>query len=203
MKLKKICLVGCIFLMLLNVAIYPVNAYDNGITKKEMILLDKIYDGQAKIYNKNSTNISNEFITKTNKLYNSRNYQEIKNVISNEEYFITELMEQVELVDSRGLHTVTGGVRTSFICNSTSVLSTIYVYAQITYDYNTGKLKSRSSAKAKFVEKGDGKSCGVNQINSWVRVYSNSVEYIPDVYIYFKDNSYQHHQGGDVFEINF
>ena len=62
MKLKKICLVGCIFLMLLNVAIYPVNAYDNGITKKEMILLDKIYDGQAKIYNKNSTNISNEFI---------------------------------------------------------------------------------------------------------------------------------------------
>ena len=92
MKLKKICLVGCIFLMLLNVAIYPVNAYDNGITKKEMILLDKIYDGQTKIYNKNSTNISNEFITKTNKLYNSRNYQEIKNVISNEEYFITELM---------------------------------------------------------------------------------------------------------------
>ena len=103
MKLKKICLVGCIFLMLLNVAIYPVNAYDNGITKKEMILLDKIYDGQTKIYNKNSTNISNEFITKTNKLYNSRNYQEIKNVISNEEYFITELMLVSKIVKKEEL----------------------------------------------------------------------------------------------------
>ena len=75
--------------------------------------------------------------------------------------------------------------------------SKVFVYAQVTYNANTGAYMSRTKALGKFSVKGSNTSaCGVDQSLSSATVYKSAsvpyVNYHPAAFIKYKDGTYRY-----------
>ena len=78
-----------------------------------------------------------------------------------------------------------------------SIRSKVFVYAQVTYNANTGAYMSRTKALGKFSVKGSNTSaCGVDQSLSSATVYKSAsvpyVNYHPAAFIKYKDGTYRY-----------
>ena len=140
------------------------------------------------------TNVTDVVKEKYKSEYANKNFDTIIEDFEKNNYdFITQ--DDGNGIKPRASSTVLNGYYWETYYNS--IRSKVFVYAQVTYNANTGAYMSRTKALGKFSVKGSNTSaCGVDQSLSSATVYKSAsvpyVNYHPAAFIKYKDGTYRY-----------
>ena len=167
-KIFKIMVVTCLTLCMFSMS--QVSALDD-----ESDLIERCFNGQTMIIH-NGKDVTDVVKEKYKSEYANKNFDTIIEDFEKNNYdFITHYWETYY----------------------NSIRSKVFVYAQVTYNANTGAYMSRTKALGKFSVKGSNTSaCGVDQSLSSATVYKSAsvpyVNYHPAAFIKYKDGTYRY-----------
>lgn len=185
-KIFKIMVVTCLTLCMFSMS--QVSALDD-----ESDLIERCFNGQTMIIH-NGKDVTDVVKEKYKSEYANKNFDTIIEDFEKNNYdFITQ--DDGNGIKPRASSTVLNGYYWETYYNS--IRSKVFVYAQVTYNANTGAYMSRTKALGKFSVKGSNTSaCGVDQSLSSATVYKSAsvpyVNYHPAAFIRYKDGTYRY-----------
>ena len=159
----------------------------------ESDLIERCFNGQTMIIH-NGKDVTDVVKEKYKSEYANKNFDTIIEDFEKNNYdFITQ--DDGNGIKPRASSTVLNGYYWETYYNS--IRSKVFVYAQVTYNANTGAYMSRTKALGKFSVKGSNTSaCGVDQSLSSATVYKSAsvpyVNYHPAAFIKYKDGTYRY-----------
>ena len=181
-KIFKIMVVTCLTLCMFSMS--QVSALDD-----ESDLIERCFNGQTMIIH-NGKDVTDVVKEKYKSEYANKNFDTIIEDFEKNNYdFITQ--DDGNGIKPRASSTVLNGYYWETYYNS--IRSKVFVYAQVTYNANTGAYMSRTKALGKG---SNTSACGVDQSLSSATVYKSAsvpyVNYHPAAFIKYKDGTYRY-----------
>lgn len=187
--MKKLITILCILSCTFYISTSEVKAIESNNSMK-IQLLEKFFTNDIILLDKDGNDCKTNFMNKYINNFQNKDYTPIIDDLNNNKYSFITMLPNINTY-------VADTAKNGYIweLNNYGQIHRVYTYATVSYNGNTGAYVSRTSARATFLQQGNGAvACGVDQSKSSATVTTNgSVDYVtyrPATYIKYDDNKY-------------